>query len=324
MKIAISGLAFAVTAHFEYIVRAFKRRTDCEVMVIGPYAGLQMPWTRNGVTGIVMPDSYDFKPDIPLQFNGFGQTAPIGYIEAQLHDFKPDLWLDCDSGFHLDGTPKTGVRATFMGDPHVLRDYYNGHKHNYQYVFNPQNNHSTSDEYYLPYAADPIWHSPIEDTEKIYDVALIGNFYAHRVEFMNGLRAQGKNVFFDLGPAKEDARLIYAQSRVGINWSTLDDLNARVFELMCMGIAPVMNRVPGMALFDEGVEYLGFDTAGQANGQIDLLLHEPEVAKTMGINARNKIIKDGHTWDDRVQTILEVTGLTNAPKYDIIEKDKNE
>jgi len=309
INVAISGLAFSVTAHMEYIVRAFKRRTDCDVRVVGPYPGLNMPWTRNGITGIVMPDNYDFKPDIALPFNGAGQNAPISYIEGLLKDFKPDLWLDCDSGFYLDGTPKTGVRALFEGDPHVLRDYYNGHKHNYKYVFNPQNNYSTQDEYYLTYAADPIWHSPIDGTEKIYDVALIGNFYTHRVDFINGLRSQGKNVFFDLGQAKEDARLIYAQSRVGLNWSTLADLNARVFELMCMGIAPVMNRVPGLVLFDEGVDYLGFDDAAQANAQINLLLNEPDLAKSMGINARNKIINDKHTWDDRVQTILEVTGL---------------
>lgn len=320
MNIAISGLAFSVTAHFEYIVRAFKRRSDCDVRVIGPYAGLTMPWTsKAGITGMVMPESYDFKPDIALPFNGFGQTAPTNYIEALLKDFKPDLWLDCDSGFYLDGQPKTGVRAIFMGDPHVLGDYYNGHRHLYQYIFNPQNNYSQGNDYYLPYGADPEWHSPMEGIEKIYDVALIGNLYAHRVDFMNNLKSQGKNIFFDLGLAKEDARLVYAQSRIGMNWSTLQDLNARVFELMCMGIAPVMNRVPGMVLFDEGVDYLGFDDAGQANSQINLLLADPELQQTMGNNARNKIISDGHTWDDRVQTILEVTGLTKSPNYGIIK-----
>lgn len=309
MNIAISGLAFAVTAHFEYIVRAFKRRSDCNVKVIGPYAGLMMPWTRNGITGIVMPDNYDFKPDVTLPFNGPGQNAPISYIEGLLKDFKPDLWLDCDSGFYLDGTPKNGVRAVFMGDPHVLRGYYNGHKHLYQYVFNPQNNYSEGNEYYLPYAADSEWHSPMDGIEKIYDVSLIGNFYAHRVEFMNSLKAQGKNIFFDLGQAKEDARLIYAQSRIGMNWSTLLDLNARAFELLSMGIPAVMNIVPGLDLFENGVDYLGFTNSGEANSQIDLLLNNPEKAKEIGENGRKRILTDGHSWDDRVNTILQVTGL---------------
>jgi len=309
MNIAISGMAFAVTAHFEYIVRAFKR-IGCEVKVIGPYAGLWMPWrSKAGVDGMAMPDKYDFKPDVVLPFSGAGQTAPIGYIESQLGDFKPDLWLDCDSGFYLEGKPKSGIRAIFMGDPHVLRGYYNGHKHLYQYVFNPQNNYSDGDEYYLPYGADTEWNSPIEGIEKIYDVALIGNLYQHRIEYFQQLKDQGKRAFFELGLAKDDARLVYNQSIIGLNWSTLQDLNARVFEICAMGIAPVMNRVPGLALFDEGVEYLGFSNNAEATDQINKLLNNPEMAKNMGIAARNRIIKDHHFWDDRAETILQVCGF---------------
>lgn len=310
-NIVISGIYFPVTAALEYIVRAFKRREDCNVITVGPYPGLQIPWTKNGVMGVIMPEKYDFKPTLPLPYNGFQQNAPTIYIENQFQDIKIDLWLDVNAGFYLEGQPKNGVRATFLTDPHQFRQWYDNIKHNYTYTFNPQTPYASPNEIYLPYAADSEWHIPVNPPlEKIYDVALVGNYYPHRVDLMNTLKSNGKRTFFELGFGREDAQQIYAQSIIGINWSSMQDLTARVFELASMGIVPLVNRVPDLpGLFQENVDYIGFDTKEQAMVQIDYILNNPEIAKEIGNNARNNIINNNHTWDNRAKTILEVTGL---------------
>lgn len=305
MNVVISGYFYAITAALEYFVRAFKR-VGCEVYTVGPYAGLMMPWTNKmGITGMQMPERYDFRPDFVIPNLSFGSTLPISMVENRL-PWKPDLWLDVNAGFYLSGKPKNGIRTTFLTDPHVLRSYYDGLLHNYEFVFCSQTPYAKHGEIYLPYACDAEWHTPKEE-EKLFDVALVGNFYPHRVDLVNRLSNMGYKVFFDLGVGKEDLAKIYNQSRVGLNWSTLKDLNARVFELLGIGCCAVMNRVPDMELFDEGIHFLGFDTAEQAIEQIKFALENPEKAKIIAENGRKAIIEGNHTWDDRARTILELT-----------------
>lgn len=313
INVVVAGTHYAVTAGLMYITRAFRNRGDCNVITVGPYPGLWMPWTtKHGVAGMSMPESYDQQPNIPLQYDGGLQSAPISFIENKLPDgFIPDLWLDVNAGFHLEGKPKNGIRARFLTDPHTgLRGVYNGTAHFYDYTFNPQANYANAGEIYLPYGADSTWHKRIPDLERLYDVALIGNIYAQRVQLMNNINGIYRT-FFELGPAQEDARRIYSQSTIGINWSSLQDLTARVFELMSLGCVPLINRVPGLVgLFEENTHYLGFDSEGEAISKIKDILDNPAETEKIAKNAENVIITNRHTWDDRVTTILEVCGLT--------------
>lgn len=311
MNIVIAGTHYAVTAALMYLTRAFRNRVDCKVVTVGPYPGLWMPWTKNGAVGVQMPDSYDQMPDIPLQYNGGIQSAPISFIENKL-DFKVDLWLDVNAGFYLEGRPQNGIRARFLTDPHTgLREIYNQTTMYYDYTFNPQLQYSYNGEIYLPYAADKIWHKRIPDLERLYDVSLIGNIYHHRVQLMDILSGIYRT-FFDLGPAQEDARKIYSQSFIGINWSSMDDLTARVFELMSLGNVPLLNRVPHLdELFEENTHYLGFSSESEAISKIRDIMNNQSEGLKIAKNAEEIIIKNKHTWDDRVQTILETCKLTN-------------
>lgn len=319
-KILISGIYFPVTAALEYIVRAFKRREDCDVRTIGPYTGLNIPW--GGSAGMVMPERYDFKPDIVLPWNGFHEHPPMQYIKSRLGDWHPDLILDVNAGFSLDGNLENSVHATFFTDPHVLRPWYDSVKAGYDFIFCPQIPYAKENEFYLPYAADSEWCKPIE-TEKLYDVSIVGNHYANRIQLMDNIKSGGKRTRFELGVAKEDMQLLYSQSICGINWSSLNDLTARVFEMSCLGIVPVINRVPDLDRlgFIEGEHYLGFTSMYEAEAAVNRAINEPELAAAIGKNARNKIINDGHTWDNRAQTILEVCGLTKPENYGIIPVD---
>jgi hypothetical protein len=308
INVLIDGIFFPVTACLEYLVRAFKKRDDCDVLTVGPYTGLNIPWGSSA--GMVMPERYDFPPDIKLPFNGLYTRAPTKYIESQLKDFVPDLVLDVNAGFCLEGIPTHGVWATFLTDPHVLRSWYNIVKANYNFVFCPQIPYANENEIYLPFAADSEWCTPIE-TEKLMDVTIIGNHYENRINLMKTEQIKGRRTRFDIGVAKADMQLAYSQSIIGVNWSSMQDLTARVFEVSCLGIVPVINLVPDLNKlgFIDGKHFLGFTSQMEAELKINLALNDPALAAEIGKTARQKILTDHHTWDDRAQTILEVVGL---------------
>lgn len=298
MKIVFSGYHFAITAALEYMVRAAKRLGH-DVKSVGPYAGLNMPYGTMG--GIQVSDSYDFKPDIVLPQ---GNNAPIGFIEAQLGDWKPELWVDVNAGFWLDGRPQNGKRVTWLTDPHVLRGLYNSIVHQYDKVFCSQLAYMQQGELYLPYGYDPEWCAPL-NLKKEYDVTCIGNIYDNRVRLFGRLDAEGYRICFQLGVAKNDAKELYNQSIIGLNWSSRLDMTARVFEVMAMGIVPVINRVPDLAnFFEEGKHYLGFSDEDEAVNKVKTVIDNPDIAKNIAENARKIMIEGKHSWDDRVLAMI--------------------
>lgn len=304
-KIVIGALWYSITAAAEYIYRAFKRRSDCEVISVGPAFSNWMPWSSlSGNIGVIMPDKYIFTPDIVIPQSN---VAPISFVEGQLPDgFIPDLWLDVNAGFYLDGTPKHGEKAMFLTDPHTgLRQLYDSVRHQYRYYFNPQTVYSKPDEIYLPYAADSEWHRPMT-IDKEYQAILLGNIYPNRVDLVNTLRSMGYNIKFELGIGKDDATIEHNKSYIGLNWSSMQDCTARVWEIMGCGLIPIINRVPDLPLFfQEGVHYLGFDTKEQAIARVVEVINDLDNYKEMGIRAHNNIVENGHFWDNRVQTMLE-------------------
>lgn len=301
MKIAISYFHYAITAAGEYISRAAKRLGH-EVKTIGPYFGTTMPYGTMG--GMSVSDDYDHKPDVVLPERN---SVPIGFVEAQLGDWKPDIWLDVNAGFWLDGRPATGKRITWLTDPHVLRGLYDNILHQYDRVFCSQLTYMQKGEIYIPYGYDPEWCAPLT-LEKEYDVTCVGNIYENRVRLFQRLNAEGYRTYLQVGAAKEDAKTLYNQSIVGLNWSSRLDMTARVFEVMAMGIVPVINRVPELAqFFEEGKHYLGFSDENEAANKIKMAVDNPDIAKTIGENARKIMVEEKHSWDDRIQEMLSLT-----------------
>jgi hypothetical protein len=300
-KILISGLAYPVTAAFEYIVRSFKKIPNWEVKTLGPYFGRYIPWTsKTGQCPMVMPEKYDFKPDIPLPTN---QTfMPIRMVENMLGDWKPDIYLDVNAGFYLSGKPNNGIHATFLTDPHCLN--YRPLTEYYDYIFNPQTPYllNTPNEFYIPYGADDDWSEPL-NLPKEYDVMCIGNLYPQRIKLFDRLSRMGYKVFFELGIAKMDLPEIFGKSKVCINWASLQDCNARVFESMASGILPIHSRVPDLPkLFTENENYLGFDSEDEAVAKVELALTNNELRNKIILN--NMKIRNNLLWDKRVQDML--------------------
>lgn len=223
-----------------YFLRALQRRDDIELKTVGSFSGSYIPW-RGGMN---VPEKYVYTPDIVLPYPMNWQEVDYNLVKTYLGDWKPDLVLNISSTCYWKDKPTGGISATVAVDPHVLD--YNHARSVSDKFFNMQKVYSKDSDIYLPYAYDPTVH--YEDAiEKIYDVAMVGLEYAHRIKLAEELRRLGLRVYLNNGEIFDDYRRVNSQAHIILNWSTLDDLNARAFEAPMMGV-PVMNTVTDMRL----------------------------------------------------------------------------
>jgi spore maturation protein CgeB len=223
--------------------------------------------------------------------------------------WKPDLWLEVNGGLQPVDRPKE-MYAVVGTDPHVLNGLYDRIRPRADKFFNMQTPYMKRGDIWLPYAHDPVWHAPtpIKWEDRSFDCSLIGLHYPDRVSFFKQLKAAGYSTHFSIGRAYFDAADIYHDTRVGFNKSSLLDTTARVFELMGFSIVPLLNRVPDlMSMFEDGKHFLGFNTLGEAIEKFKWALDNPLEAQVIA-DAGHQAVQH-HTWDARVQTILEECGL---------------
>jgi spore maturation protein CgeB len=97
-----------------------------------------------------------------------------------------------------------------------------------------------------------------------------------------------------------------ARARVALcpsRWQDDAGLGTRPFEIAASGMAGVIQRRSGLEkFFEPEQEFVYFDTPVEAAAGIRALLDQPERRKSMGTNARVRILKD-HTWKHRAQAI---------------------
>lgn len=284
----------AIARYFE---SALRRRSDVELFTVGPYSGTWIPWAG----GMQLPAKYAKAPDLPLPSPQNNQLAPlpITYIESQL-PWSPDLWLQIDAGWYLRERPNHGKNVIVGTDPHVLN--YDAQRWMSDEFYCMQTPYMKGGDKYLPYAFDPVWHSPEEQPQN-YDVALIGLHYPQRDQLVNTLRDRGVSVYYDLGPSFDEARALYNQAMIGLNWSSRQDLTARVFELLGMGRLAVVNRVPDLGnFFEDGKDLIGFDSLDEAVEKVLYYRDNPEEARAIADEGHCKV--QPHTWDARIEEIL--------------------
>jgi hypothetical protein len=298
-KIVISGLIYPFTMmHFFW--RAFERREDVELFVLGPYTDNFIPWAN----GIRLPRKYVKVPHFAMPQVKY--MPPYSLVKSVL-PWKPDLWLQIDAGFHFSTKPDAGIVAHIQTDPHVLKETYRVPIAYSDYNFCMQEIYREEGEILLPYAYDPEIHFP-EDREKLYDACLIGLHYNQRSALIQRLRDRGLNVYYAIGAVYDQYREKYNQSKIALSWSSMKDVPARVFEAWGMQLPLVTNRLPDLSLFaNEGEHYLGFDTVDEAEQQVMTLSKDKKFRDDLA--QRGYKNAKGETWDKRVQTILETVGL---------------
>lgn len=277
-----------------YFEAALRRRDDINLITVGPYTGNTIPW-NNWMT---LLSKYAIPPTITLPTGP--PSVPIEFIENQL-PAKPDLWMQIDAGFHLEGRPRNGKNCIVATDPHVLP--YDKQRTLADTFYCMQACYAKPGDEYLPYAYDPIWHAP-EKQDRLFDVCLLGLHYANRNLLVDRLMQNGVKVYYALGDVFDEARAIYNQAPVGINWSSKNDLTARVFELLGMRRLAVVNEVPDLPkFFRDGKDLVTF--RGLHDAQEKILHYLANEDQLMAIAKQGHQTVQPHTWDARVSQILE-------------------
>lgn len=295
MRVVLSGIFYPM-AILRYFEAALKRRDDVELFSAGPYTGAWIPW--NG--GMNLPAKYANVPGFPLPQNAIHAPVPVEMVEARL-PWEPDLWIQVDAGWFLRGRPKHGKNVIVATDPHVLN--YAQQRRLADTFYCMQAVYAEAGDEYLPYAYDPVWHAPQEQPRN-FDACLLGLHYQQRNELVHQLRQAGLNVHYDLGPCFDEARALYNQAPIGLNWSSKQDLVSRVFELLGMGRLAVVNVVPDLPrFFADGMDLVVFGGLDEAVEKTAYYWRNPDKAREIAEQGR-KTVKP-HTWDARVAQILE-------------------
>jgi hypothetical protein len=301
INILFCGL-FYPFALLSYVWRALDRRIDVEVKTCGAYTGGSIPW---GMTTGEIPRKYIRPVDIPLPPNEFFPKWEV--IKPMLNGWKPDLVLTMDAGWHFSTKPDC-LSAVIATDSHCMN--YTASRLTTDYFFNLHNFYSQGKDIRMAYAFDPTVHYPDDTVSVDTDCCLIGLHYGHRDRLVKTLLANGRSVIYELGYIFDEYRRVNCRAKIGLNWASMQDLNARFFELLGMQRIQIANRVPDMQFIGaiDGVHYLGFDTLEEAVAQVDWALSNEKLAAQIAKNGRD-FVYTHHTWDARVDEILKTVGL---------------
>ena len=308
MRVVVSYLGYPLSMA-TWFIRALQRRSDVDLIRVAPYTGTWIPWSKEGCDprlGMNLPSKYLDPPEIALP-----QSMASMHIHPEmLRDKLPkdiDLWLQIDAGWHFSARPPAKVVALIETDPHVLKRWYDVPKSYSDFIFCMQSNYMEKDEIFLPYGYDSTVHFP-ENREKKYDVCLVGLLYPQRLNLINKLRNDGLSVFYDIGLIFSEYRQVYNESRIALSWSTLDDTPARFYEGLAMKLPLVANATPdALQLFTAGVDFLGFNTMEGAEHLILSLMKSDLMREELSTSGYEAV--KSHTYDARIQTILETVGL---------------
>lgn len=284
-----------------YLRTALEKRHDVKITTCGVFTNDFIPWSG----GMRLPMKYVKPVDLALPQS---ITAPAWQMLENRIGKDFDLIINVDAGFHLSTKPPVPY-ALVLTDPHVLTNtWYSKARPIADFVFNMQRYYMMSGDIHLPYCFSPDHHYALS-CEKEYDASLIGLHYQQRDILVRELRARGRKVLYDIGLVYDEYREWNNKAKIGLNWSSLMDINARTFEIMAMKQIPVMNRLPHLEElgFEEGRQYLGFENVQEAVEKCEwALMHESE-ANAIALSAYNAVQK--HTYDARIEQIFEAVGI---------------
>ena len=305
----------------QYFRRALELREDIDLKTVGITTGNWIPWKG----GLNVPQKYAYTPDIPLPYHFSSPIADYDYVKTLLGGWKPDLVLTVDASSRWLNKPDMGFVATIATDGHALN--YESSRRNSDKFFNMHETYAQAGDLILPYCYDHTCHyrndginQPHE--QKIYDVAMVGVEYQHRIELAQRLQAEGITVNFSNGDIFDEYRIAHQKARIGLNWSSQADLNARAFEVPMMGNILISNEVPDMSLprhhyFDYAYKFLGgnYDNhEGKSRfvpGAVEkvkyVLANLPQAYEQLE-EMRGLMVNE--TYANRVDELLKVCGFT--------------
>lgn len=259
------------------------------------------------------------KPNIAFRY--LEKNVPlISWVDARRwikrKKLDPDLfmWIESPRFVEIKVRPEFPCpTACYVIDTHMRKNELRSLAMQYGTVFIAQKNDAEQfaseglNAHWLPLAADPEIHSPA-DVVKEFDVGFVGYIeaarYRERFQLLRSLSKEFKvNVAKAYGRAMAEA---YCRSRIGFNKSLKDDVNMRIFEVMCMGLPLLTDRIGnGLTdLFKENQHYAAYEDWPTLRAAVTELLADDKRRLQMGRDARAEIL-GGHLYDHRVRKILK-------------------
>ena len=164
---------------------------------------------------------------------------------------------------------------------------------------------------YLPVAMEPTIHYRWETIPMDYDIAFLGNLsgnqvYSFRKQVIEAFKERYNCLFGTCQP--QDYAKMLSQGKLLFNIlpqleNDIPLVNARFME--SMGIGCLLNNYnPVLDDFaQEGRDYVGFTTIGEAMNKVDYLLANDEARQIIANNARANVLAH-HTWEIRLTQII--------------------
>ena len=272
------------------------------------------------------------------------------FVVARCEEFKPDIVIALAQAplapESIDKIRQFGVKTAYwFVEDFRFMEYWKkiaGHFDHFFTIqkddfFNELQQSGINNYHYLPMAAFPNVHKPVEMTEeetKYYgsDISFAGAGYYNRRHFLSGLidydlkiwgtdwdmRSKLANYIQRSGSRVDTDEIvrIYNSSRININLHSSsyhkginpfgDFVNPRTFEIMSCGGFQLVDRRSGLdELFEEGEEVVIFDDLNDLRQKIDHYLKNPEEANRIAENGRGRVIRD-HTYEKRMEEMLEI------------------
>ncbi len=171
----------------------------------------------------------------------------------------------------------------------------------------------------LPLAANQDLFYP-RGTPARYDVSFVGSAHGDRKSFVSYLKKNGISVeTFGVGwpnsfISNEKVPEIFSSSRINLNFGDISYTNyqcgkSRDFEIpMSGGLMLTTHNKHLSDYFKIGAEIFTFRNKAECLRQVRRLLNDPVLCENARKKARDRAIRE-HTWEHRLQVLLEVIGF---------------
>ncbi|RLS54825.1 MAG: glycosyltransferase [Planctomycetota bacterium] len=264
-------------------------------------------------------------------FHAMGELAAAGRILAvehlrphDLHSSQADqfdLWLVVDDGLDYDLPACTPPVVWWAIDTHLSFERCWKQARRATWTFCAQKSGAERLDRlgiaveWLPLACAPAVHGqrPIERTR---DVAFVGNMIGEeRVRLLQLIQSWYPNSFN--GRAYfEDMALAYSSARIGFNRSIADDVNMRVFEVLCSGTMLLTNRLEGSGLSEllrVNEQFVEYSQDEDLFEKLEFYLSHDMDRERIAAAGRAAVLAQ-HTYRHRMESILSVVERGRVPR----------
>lgn len=157
---------------------------------------------------------------------------------------------------------------------------------------------------WLPHAVEPLAYPKFDIATKKFDVCFIGHVNSpNREEALDRLFTEIPN--FDYGQALfEHAASRFGNAKIGFNYSMLDDLNMRTFEIMATGTMLLTNWIPTIEeVFEDGKHLVLYRSLDEMVDKVKYYLAHDEERERIAQAGYEEVIAK-HTIQHRVDVML--------------------